>query len=56
MKDTLISYEHSIRLCEENKKNTLLILLKNANHNDILSNIDVKELWNIIFNHINYDK
>lgn len=53
MKDTLIVHKHSVELREQNKKRTTLILLKHAAHNDILSHIDSKEIWNIVFNHIN---
>jgi pimeloyl-ACP methyl ester carboxylesterase len=53
MKDSLIDFRHSIELRKLNKKRTTLILLKRAGHNDILSHIDPKEIWNIVFNHIN---
>ena len=56
MKDEMINYKHSIELRKRNKSNTTLILLKYAHHNDILSYIDVKEIWNIIFNHLNLNK
>ena len=55
LKDTMIDYRHSVELRKLNKKRTTLILLKSAGHNDILSYIDPKEIWNIVFNHINKD-
>lgn len=53
MKDTLIECKHSLHLQKVNKEHTSVILLKEAGHNDILIHIDMRELWNIIFNHIN---
>lgn len=53
MRDTLIDYHHSIELRKKNKTRTTLILIKRAGHNDILNHIDPKEIWNIVFNHIN---
>lgn len=53
MKDTLIDYHHSIELRKKNKGNTTLILMKHANHNDMLRHINPKEIWNIIFNYKN---
>lgn len=53
MQDTLIDYYHSVDLRKLNKKRTTLILLKAAGHNDMIGHIDPKEIWNIVFNHIN---
>jgi abhydrolase domain-containing protein 17 len=53
MKDALITYKHSVELRNANKKRTTLVLLKKATHNDILTHIDPKEIWNIVFNFIN---
>lgn len=56
IKDTIINYRHSVELRRKNRTNTTLILLKKANHNDILSYINPQEIWNIVFNHINSSK
>jgi pimeloyl-ACP methyl ester carboxylesterase len=53
IQDRLIGYEHSIYLYELNKQNTTLILLKYADHNNLCDHIDMREIWNTIFNHIN---
>lgn len=53
IKDDLIFYKHSLDLKKTNSKHITLVLLKKAGHNDILAHIEMKQIWNIIFNHIN---
>lgn len=53
IRDELISYKHSLELQKHNPKNTTVILLRDATHN-LLNHVDMREIWNIVFNFINH--
>lgn len=53
VKDRLIEFYHALELQKTNPQNTTVILIREADHNDILSHVDFREIWNVVFNHLN---
>lgn len=51
--DMLIECYNSLDLQKANSQYTMVVLIEGADHNSLFDRIDPRQIWNVVFNHIN---